>query len=202
MNLARAVHFIGLFTGRKMHSFALNCCVIALLSVSLTSCAHQNQVEYLYLNNEVEDTAWGFRGSEARMEVTERVAVSASSMVDGETGMLLTEVTISNASTDYMRLLYRGCPVQIQIFEDEERESKPVFDSFSGSEEDCERREVVRTLFALEDVDIMEMTHMDQLISEELPEGNYYVSAVVRPNGVPVTVPAGEVYLEDSGAGS
>lgn len=202
MKLARAVHFNGLVAGMKMHSFLRNCFVIVFLGVSMMSCAQQNQLRYLHLNNEVEDTAWGFTGSEARMEVTERVAVSASSMVDEETGMLHTEVTISNASDHYMRLLYRGCPVQIQIFEDEKRDGEPVFDSFASVDYECERREVVRTLFALEDIEIMEMTHMDGALSDELPTGNYYVAAVVRPNGIPITVPAGEIILEEGGVDS
>ena len=199
MKSAHNVQSNRLSAGRLTHMLVkLSVCLLFLTA----SCAQQNQVRYLGISNEVQDTEWGFRGSQARMEVTNNVAVSASSLIEEKTGMLKTEVTFTNASQHYMRLLYRGCPVQIQIHADEERNSEPLFDSFGASEEECERREVVRTLFALEDLEYTELTHLDTDFANGYPGGTYYVTAIVRPNGIPIEVPAGVIELGADGGES
>ena len=195
MKSARTVHNIGLFKSIKPSRLIKNSVLFVFLAAGLMSCANQSNVEYLYLNNQVLDTEWGHTGSEARMEVTQRVSVEAASMLEEDTGLLKTEVTVSNASIGYMRLLYRGCPVQIQVFDNEKREGEPVFDSFAEDVLDCSPRQVVRTLYSLEDLRISELTHTNNMFSESAPDGLYYITAVVRPNGVRIDVPAGEIEL-------
>lgn len=190
MNTAHTVQHSRLYAGRYLQKAVL----FLFLAISLSACANKTNVKYLGLERETLDTERGFTGSEARIEVTQRVSVDASSMLEKDTGMLLTEVTIANASQRDMRLLYRGCPVQIQVFDNEDREGDPLFDSFTGvSDWDCPRREVVRTLFVQEDLSLMEYIDMSSAIANSRPMGKYYVMAIVRPNGIPMEVPAGEV---------
>ena len=190
MKTAHTVHHSRLST----ITFFQKAVLLLFLAISVSACANKTNVKYLGLERETIDTERGFSGSEARIEVTQRVSIEASSMIDEDTGMLLTEVTIANASQRDMRLLYRGCPVQIQVFDNEDREGEPLFDSFTGiSDWDCPRREVVRTLFIQEDLSLMEHTDMSSAFADSNPMGKYYVTAIVRPNGIPMEVPAGAV---------
>ena len=192
MKTAHTVHYSGLFTSTSLLQKIV---LLVFLATSFTACANQSNVKYLGLEREVQDTEWGFAGSESRMEVSQRVSAEASTMLEKDTGMLHTEVTIANASQRDMRLLYRGCPVQIQVFDNEERAGEPLFDSFVASGDRCPRREVVRTLFVHEDISLMEHTHVNAVIEDALPMGRYFVTAIVRPNGIPMEVPAGEIDL-------
>ena len=195
MKTAHTVQKSGLFAGADSFNNLKKTILLLFLAISVTACANEANVKYLGLENEVLDTEQGFTGSEARMEVTQRVSVEATSMLEEDTGMVQTQVTIANASQRNMRLLYRGCPVQIQVFDNEKHEGDPIYDSFVANEQECVRREVVRTLFVHEDLSLMEYTHVNAVFTEYNPNGRFYVMAIVRPNGIPVEVPAGEIDL-------
>lgn len=158
------------------------------------SCAQQSPLRYLHDERPL-DTEWGYQGSQARMDVTGRVAFSASTVFEEDTELLRTEVTLTNVSRDRIRLVYGGCPVQVQIFREEARRGEPLFDTFRDPEHECPAREVVRRLDALEDLPFTLLLRPGEILADSLSSGRYYVTAVVRPNGRRVEVPAGEVQV-------
>jgi hypothetical protein len=185
---------VGLLTGWAATSAPLKSVVLVLLLTSVMACAQQPPLRYLHDERPI-DTAWGYRGSQARIDVTGRVAFSASTVLERDGGLLRTSVTLTNVSRDQIRLVYGGCPVQVQVFRDEARTGAPLFDSFRVPDRRCPAREVPRRLDALEDLRFTLLIRPEDVLGDAWPSGRYYVTAIVRPNGIRVEVPAGEVQL-------
>ncbi len=188
---------VGLYTqglkkeipARMQRSVMLLPMLLMLLAAGISSCAQQSTMRYMYLGDETLDTEWGYPGSEARIEVSGRIAAIASSKIEKESGLLSTDVTLVNVSRDRVRILHRGCPIQILVFLDEKKNGKPVYDSFAGEAFECPVSQVQKTLFAQEETDLNILTHIPAL-QFDTP---YYVTAIVRPNGIRMELPAGEV---------
>ena len=168
---------------------------VLALCLLLSACAHESSVRMD--QGQGIDTQWGFPHSEARMDVHGSAVYWADAYMQ-ESGWVRTTVTVDNVSSGRLQLLYRGCPVQVQVFQDEALEGTPVWDSFQQQPGPCEPRVKVRTLDPVEEMDLSVVLSPDQILGDSLQEGTYYFAAVVRPNGVPITVPAGAVQLHHS----
>ena len=141
------------------------------------------------------DTQWGYPHSEARIDVKGRVDFSARAEML-KSGWLRVSVAVYNTSLEETRLLYRGCPVQIHLYQDEKLEGQPVWDSFQEAEP-CAAFLKQRTLEPLGDIRLRVEYNVMQILGETLATGNYYAGAIVRPNGIRILVPAGVLELED-----
>jgi hypothetical protein len=71
----------------------------------------------------------------------------------------------------------------------------PLWDSFDRKGFRCENAIRYRKIWGLEDFTMESFTDTRGL-ADSLGSGHYYLQAVVRPNGILVRIPAGEVDLK------
>ena len=160
-----------------------------------TGCGPRPTLKYLHADYPI-DTRWGYTGSQARIDVSGRVAASATAHVDEEDGTVRTTVTLTNVARSRIRLSMGGCPVQVQVFAAEDYAGTPVWDSFAAERRVCPVVEVPLRLERSEDLYLPVAFQVEAVLGDSLPGGRYYVSAVVRPNGIRMDLPAGGVWLE------
>ena len=141
------------------------------------------------------DTEYGYPGSQARIDVTGRVAASAGIRLDDDDGLLRTEVVVTNVANSGIRIYVGSCPVQIQAFERETLDGEPLWDSFEGRTSPCPDRETFRYLDPREDYFIVMDIRPELVLGDSLPDGRYYFNAIVRPNGIRMDLPAGEALV-------
>ncbi len=165
--------------------------LVALLLLS--SCSSGSNIRMVDQIQGV-DPEWGYPTSEARMEVNGYVDFDARAWVR-KSGWVRTSVTVNNSDTEPVRVLYRSCPVQIQVYTDEKLQGTPVWDSFAGRQA-CDALFKQRTLEPMEDTRLGAEFPADMILGDSLAPGTYYFAAIVRPNGVRVMVPAGAVELK------
>jgi hypothetical protein len=167
---------------------------VAVVAAVALSCGSMRPLRYMHPEFPI-DPEWGYPGSQARIDVTGRVAASAAIRFDEEEGLLRAVVTVTNVENGGIRIYIGGCPVQLQAFDREEAEGTPAWDSFQSSDRSCPVRETFRYLDPREDYWIaLELTPAS-VLGDSLPDGRYYFNAVVRPNGIRMDLPAGDLYL-------
>ncbi|HEX7072171.1 MAG TPA: hypothetical protein VF190_15265 [Rhodothermales bacterium] len=167
---------------------------IAAVAAIALSCGRMRPLRYMHPEFPI-DTEWGYPGSQARMDVTGRIAASAAIRFDEEEEILRTVVTLTNVENGSIRVYIGGCPVQLQAFVNEKAEGMPVWDSFGPDDRRCPVEETFRLLDPREDYWIALELAPGRILGDSLPDGRYYFNAIVRPNGIRMDLPAGDVYL-------
>lgn len=86
-----------------------------------------------------------------------------------------------------------GCVVLLRAYRDAARTGAPAWDQQQGVM--CTMQLVELSLAPGESREFLASARADQILGDSLPAGRYYFTAVLRPNGRVVEVPAGEAEL-------
>lgn len=110
-------------------------------------------------------------------------------------GLLLTTVVVRASGPGSSRLEYGGCPVEVQFFRTPARSGTAAWAQSRRGEVGCIQPLYVNTLAPGDTLHLTTGALPREVLGDSLPAGRYYATAVLRPNGRFLRLPAGEVEL-------
>ena len=104
---------------------------------------------------------------------------------------MYTTVRVENTSSGRQEVTFPdGCVVLLRAYRDAARTGAPAWDQQRGVA--CTMQLVTMSLAPGESREFLARATADQILGDSLPPGRYYFTALLRPAGRAVEVPAGE----------
>jgi hypothetical protein len=122
------------------------------------------------------------------------ISASAAAVRDPQ-ARLRFAVTVTNGSATDEQVAYGGCWASIRLFPTPDRSGTPSYDSGLGSA-GCAPSETHVTLAPGESTDLVGFIDLSAIVASGLPQGHYYVSILVSPNGSSTPIAAGEIDIQ------
>ena len=108
---------------------------------------------------------------------------------------LYVTVSATNSTGDAAQLVFPdGCIVMLRAYDDAERSGEPAWDQ--SRLVGCTAAIEERTIPGGSTIELRGASDARDVLGDSLPDGRYWLSAVLRPNGDVVEVPAGSADLD------
>jgi hypothetical protein len=129
--------------------------------------------------------------------VAEGVAYDAELRVlESYPARLQAQVRLTNTSDEPVEIRFPdGCVVLLRAYRSEDRSGQPAWDPMRGSLF-CTMILVEFTLSPGESREFQATASAPEILGDSLPAGRYFFTALLRPNGRAVEVPAGQADLQ------
>ena len=133
------------------------------------------------------------QSSSSELDISSAYGIAASSATVRDPDTRIRYVLhVTNGSDSNEELSYGACWGSLRFYTSEARAGTPVFDQ-AGRGTGCTTQLIETTVPPGGSADLVGYLGMNTLISAGVPQGHYYVSLVVAPNGTTTEIAAGEV---------